>query len=83
MEKILKVSQKLKQKISCSGKSKKDRINNNNEVASNTKNLMQEEAIKASNNSDVPNLVTNLNQSQASDTNSVAYRLAQAAKEKI
>ena len=43
---------------------------------------MQEEAIKASNNSDVPNLVTNLNQSQASDTNSVAYRLAQAAKEK-
>ena len=35
---------------------------------------MQEEAIKASNNSDVPNLVTNLNQSQASDTNSVAYR---------
>ncbi|MDU3212879.1 MAG: YtxH domain-containing protein [Staphylococcus epidermidis] len=32
--------------------------------------------------SDVPNLVTNLNQSQASDTNSVAYRLAQAAKEK-
>ena len=53
-----------------------------NEVASNTKNLMQEEAIKASNNSDVPNLVTNLNQSQASDTNSVAYRLAQAAKEK-
>ena len=63
-------------------KAKKDRINNNNEVASNTKNLMQEEAIKASNNSDVPNLVTNLNQSQASDTNSVAYRLAQAAKEK-
>ena len=61
---------------------KKDRINNNNEVASNTKNLMQEEAIKASNNSDVPNLVTNLNQSQASDTNSVAYRLAQASKEK-
>ncbi len=43
---------------------------------------MQEEAIKASNNSDVPNLVTNLNQSQASDTNSVAYRLAQAAKKK-
>ena len=82
MEKILKVSQKLKQKISCSGKSKKDRINNNNEVASNTK-ITQEEAIKASNNPDVPNLVTNLNQSQASDTNSVAYRLAQAAKEKI
>ena len=47
-----------------------------------TRKIMQEEAIKASNNSDVPNLVTNLNQSQASDTNSVAYRLAQAAKEK-
>ncbi len=70
------------EKLAAVAKAKKDRINNNNEVASNTKNLMQEEAIKASNNSDVPNLVTNLNQSQASDTNSVAYRLAQAAKEK-
>ncbi|MBM6111093.1 YtxH domain-containing protein [Staphylococcus epidermidis] len=70
------------EKLASAAKAKKDRINNNNEVASNTKNLMQEEAIKASNNSDVPNLVTNLNQSQASDTNSVAYRLAQAAKEK-
>ncbi|WP_186305103.1 YtxH domain-containing protein [Staphylococcus epidermidis] len=70
------------EKLAAAAKAKKDRINNNNEVASNTKNLMLEEAIKASNNSDVPNLVTNLNQSQASDTNSVAYRLAQAAKEK-
>ena len=70
------------EKLAAAAKAKKDRINHNNEVASNTKNLMQEEAIKASNNSDVPNLVTNLNQSQASDTNSVAYRLAQAAKEK-
>ncbi|EHQ81630.1 YtxH domain-containing protein [Staphylococcus epidermidis] len=70
------------EKLAAAAKAKKDRINNNNEVASNTKNLMQEEAIKASNNSDVPNLVTNLNQSQASDTNSVAYRLAQAAKKK-
>lgn len=70
------------EKLAAAAKAKKDKINNNNEVASNTKNLMQEEAIKASNNSDVPNLVTNLNQSQASDTNSVAYRLAQAAKEK-
>lgn len=70
------------EKLAAAAKAKKDRINNNNEVASNTKNQMQEEAIKASNNSDVPNLVTNLNQSQASDTNSVAYRLAQAAKEK-
>ena len=70
------------EKLAAAAKAKKDRINNNNEVASNTKNLTQEEAIKASNNSDVPNLVTNLNQSQASDTNSVAYRLAQAAKEK-
>ena len=70
------------EKLAAAAKAKKDRINNNNEVASNTKNLMQEEAIKASNNSDVPNLVTNLNQSQASDTNSDAYRLAQAAKEK-
>ena len=70
------------EKLAAAAKAKKDRINNNNEVASNTKNLMQEETIKASNNSDVPNLVTNLNQSQASDTNSVAYRLAQAAKEK-
>ena len=70
------------EKLAAAAKAKKDRINNNNEVASNTKNLMQEEAIKAANNSDVPNLVTNLNQSQASDTNSVAYRLAQAAKEK-
>ena len=70
------------EKLAAAAKAKKDRINNNNEVDSNTKNLMQEEAIKASNNSDVPNLVTNLNQSQASDTNSVAYRLAQAAKEK-
>ncbi|WP_198645018.1 YtxH domain-containing protein [Staphylococcus epidermidis] len=70
------------EKLAAAAKAKKDRIHNNNEVASNTKNLMQEEAIKASNNSDVPNLVTNLNQSQASDTNSVAYRLAQAAKEK-
>ena len=70
------------EKLAAAAKAKKDRINNNNEVASNTKNLMQEEAIKASNNSDVPNLVTNLNQSQASDTNSVANRLAQAAKEK-
>ena len=70
------------EKLAAAAKAKKDRINNNNEVASNTKNLMQEEAIKASNNFDVPNLVTNLNQSQASDTNSVAYRLAQAAKEK-
>ncbi len=43
---------------------------------------MQEESIKHSNNSDVPNLVTNLNQSQASGTNLDAYRLAQAAKEK-
>ena len=60
------------EKLAAAAKAK-DRINNNNEVASNTKNLMQEEAIKASNNSDVPNLVTNLNQSQASDTNSVAY----------
>lgn len=70
------------EKLAAAAKAKKDRINNNNEVASNSKNLMQEEAIKASNNSDVPNLVTNLNQSQASETNSVAYRLAQAAKEK-
>ena len=70
------------EKLAAAAKAKKDRINNNNEVASNTKNLMQEEAIKASNNSDVPNLVTNLNQSQASGTNSDAYRLAQAAKEK-
>lgn len=70
------------EKLAAAAKAKKDRINNNNEVASNTKNLMQEEAIKASNNSDVPNLVTNLNQSQASETNSVAYLLAQAAKEK-
>ena len=70
------------EKLAAAAKAKKDRINNNNEVASNTKNLMQEEAIKASNNSDVPNLVTNLNQSQASDTSSVACRLAQAAKEK-
>lgn len=70
------------EKLAAAAKAKKDRINNNNEVASNTKNLMQEEAIKASNNSDVPNLVTNLNQSQASETNSVAYRIAQAAKEK-
>lgn len=70
------------EKLAAAAKAKKDRINTNNEVASNTKNLMQEEAIKASNNSDVPNLVTNLNQSQASDTNSVAYRLAQAVKEK-
>ncbi|MCG2325965.1 YtxH domain-containing protein [Staphylococcus epidermidis] len=70
------------EKLAAAAKAKKDRINNNNEVASNTKNLMQEEAIKASNNSDVPNLVTNLNQSQASGTNTVAYRLAQAAKEK-
>ncbi|MCG2339857.1 YtxH domain-containing protein [Staphylococcus epidermidis] len=70
------------EKLAAAAKAKKDRINNNNEVVSNTKNLMQEEVIKASNNSDVPNLVTNLNQSQASDTNSVAYRLAQAAKEK-
>lgn len=70
------------EKLAAAAKAKKDRINNNNEVASNTKNLMQEEAIKASNNSDVPNLVTNLNQSQVSETNSVAYRLAQAAKEK-
>ena len=70
------------EKLAAATKAKRDKINNNNKVASNTKNLMQEEAIKASNNSDVPNLVTNLNQSQASDTNSVAYRLAQAAKEK-
>ena len=70
------------EKLAAAAKAKRDKINNNNKVASNTKNLMQEEAIKASNNSDVPNLVTNLNQSQASDTNSVAYRLAQAAKEK-
>ncbi|OAO23637.1 smooth muscle caldesmon [Staphylococcus epidermidis] len=70
------------EKLAAAAKAKKDRINNNNEVASNTKNLMQEETIKASNNSDVPNLVTNLNQSQASETNTVAYRLAQAAKEK-
>ncbi|MDT0741750.1 YtxH domain-containing protein [Staphylococcus epidermidis] len=70
------------EKLAAAAKAKKDRINNNNEVASKTKNLMQEETIKASNNSDVPNLVTNLNQSQASETNTVAYRLAQAAKEK-
>ena len=44
---------------------------------------MQEESIKHSNNSDVPNLVTNLNQSQASGTNSDAYRLAQGKREKI
>ena len=70
------------EKLAAATKAKRDKINNNNKVASNTKNLMQEESIKHSNNSDVPNLVTNLNQSQASDTNSVAYRLAQAAKEK-
>ena len=70
------------EKLVAAAKAKRDKINNNNKVASNTKNLMQEESIKHSNNSDVPNLVTNLNQSQASDTNSVAYRLAQAAKEK-
>lgn len=70
------------EKLAATAKAKRDKINNNNKVASNTKNLMQEESIKHSNNSDVPNLVTNLNQSQASDTNSVAYRLAQAAKEK-
>lgn len=70
------------EKLAAAAKAKRDKINNNNKVASNTKNLMQEESIKHSNNSDVPNLVTNLNQSQASDTNSVAYRLAQAAKEK-
>ena len=70
------------EKLVAAAKAKRDKINNNNKVASNTKNLMQEESIKHSNNSDVPNLVTNLNQSQASGTNSVAYRLAQAAKEK-
>lgn len=70
------------EKLAAAAKAKRDKINNNNKVASNTKNLMQEESIKHSNNSDVPNLVTNLNQSQASDTNSVVYRLAQAAKEK-
>ena len=70
------------EKLAAAAKAKRDKINNNNKVASNTKNIMQEESIKHSNNSDVPNLVTNLNQSQASDTNSVAYRLAQAAKEK-
>ena len=70
------------EKLAAAAKAKRDKINNNNKVASNTKNLMQEESIKHSNNSDVPNIVTNLNQSQASDTNSVAYRLAQAAKEK-
>ncbi|MCG1100741.1 YtxH domain-containing protein [Staphylococcus epidermidis] len=70
------------EKLAAAAKAKRDKINNNNKVASNTKNLMQEESIKHSNNSDVPNLVTNLNQSQASDTNSVSYRLAQAAKEK-
>ncbi|MDU1729570.1 MAG: YtxH domain-containing protein, partial [Staphylococcus epidermidis] len=64
------------EKLAAATKAKRDKINNNNKVASNTKNLMQEESIKHSNNSDVPNLVTNLNQSQASDTNSVAYRLA-------
>ncbi|WP_270222776.1 YtxH domain-containing protein [Staphylococcus epidermidis] len=70
------------EKLAAAAKAKRDKINNNNKVASNTKNLMQEESIKHSNNSDVPNLVTNLNQSQASGTNSDAYRLAQAAKEK-
>ena len=70
------------EKLAAKKKKKRDKINNNNKVASNTKNLMQEESIKHSNNSDVPNLVTNLNQSQASGTNSDAYRLAQAAKEK-
>ena len=70
------------EKLAAEKKKKRDKINNNNKVASNTKNLMQEESIKHSNNSDVPNLVTNLNQSQASGTNSDAYRLAQAAKEK-
>ena len=70
------------EKLAAAAKAKRDKINNNNKVASNTKNLMQEESIKHSNNSDVPNLVTNLNQSQASETNTVAYRLAQAAKEK-
>ncbi|MGK8993291.1 YtxH domain-containing protein [Staphylococcus epidermidis] len=70
------------EKLVAAAKAKRDKINNNNKVASNTKNLMQEESIKHSNNSDVPNLVTNLNQSQASGTNSDAYRLAQAAKEK-
>ena len=43
---------------------------------------MQEEAIKASNNSDVPNLVTNLNQSQASDTNSSCLSLSTGSKRK-
>ncbi|MCG2496684.1 YtxH domain-containing protein, partial [Staphylococcus epidermidis] len=70
------------EKLAAAAKAKRDKINNNNKVASNTKNLMQEESIKHSNNSDVPNLVTNLNQSQASGTNSDAYRLAHAAKEK-
>ncbi len=70
------------EKLAAAAKAKRDKINNNNKVASNTKNLMQEESIKHSNNSDVPNLVTNLNQSQASGTNSDAYRLAQATKEK-
>ncbi|RUN73468.1 smooth muscle caldesmon [Staphylococcus epidermidis] len=70
------------EKLAAAAKAKRDKINNNNKVASNTKNLMQEESIKHSNNSDVPNLVTNLNQSQASGTNLDAYRLAQAAKEK-
>ena len=70
------------EKLAAAAKAKRDKINNNNKVASNTKNLMQEESINHSNNSDVPNLVTNLNQSQASCTNSYAYRLAQAAKEK-
>ncbi|MCG1061521.1 YtxH domain-containing protein [Staphylococcus epidermidis] len=70
------------EKLAAAAKAKRDKINNNNKVASNTKNLMQEESIKHSNNSDVPNLVTNLNQSQASGTNSDAYRLAQVAKEK-
>ncbi|MCG1971965.1 YtxH domain-containing protein [Staphylococcus epidermidis] len=70
------------EKLVAAAKAKRDKINNNNKVASNTKNLMQEESIKHSNNSDVPNLVTNLNQSLASGTNSDAYRLAQAAKEK-
>ncbi len=78
-----KVSHSQAENVASAAQTKKDKINNDSQVAKNTKDLMQEESIAQASNKTVPNLVTNNEKdAQSSNEDSFAMRLALAAKTK-
>ncbi|MBL7565030.1 hypothetical protein [Staphylococcus saccharolyticus] len=78
-----KVSHSQAENLASAAQTKKDKINNDSQVAKNTKDLMQEESIAQASNKTVPNLVTNNEKdAQSSNEDSFAMRLALAAKTK-